>query len=306
MLCLRVSESMIQHEQRKRAERKRKLDILVASTVGVLNSLSKFVQEEEKRQKKKKKVLVCQWRPEPKGFRDSSWSDKRERLQYVAAYEKYLECRWQGGGGPQTFQSRSYGSIHEASNSKQHMKYSFILPRKHQNNSPQLLRWHERILPLTPKIKKIPSRLCTDKTTRIYRLQKQRVVKFGAFVCFCTNWIQAGAFPMYSNVAKLCCFSSSFKVDWLFQEVFFFLLLLYVVSFFLFRVASFSPSQKYVQVWNKFVKKKKRKKRESIKTVASILYVKKKKRKPKLLTYLRFDLIQDMYPGFLLCYFKTL
>ena len=46
---------MIQHEQRKRAERKRKLDILVASTVGVLNSLSKFVEEEEKRQKKKKK-----------------------------------------------------------------------------------------------------------------------------------------------------------------------------------------------------------------------------------------------------------
>ena len=111
---------------------------------------------------------------------------------------------------------------------------------------------------------------------------------------------------MYSNVAKLCCFSSCFKVDWLFQEVFF-LLLLYVVSFFLFRVASFSPSQKYVQVWNKFVKKKKRKKRESIKSVASILYVKKKKkRKPKLLTYLRFDLVQYMYPGFLLYYFKTL
>ena len=150
MLCLRVSESMIQHEQRKRAERKRKLDILVASTVGVLNSFSKFVPEEEKRQKKKKKYYVS-GRPEPKGFRDSCWSDaitiwkstllqqfkivirgititlcahrfhdldvvgqllgisnhpvtKRERLQYVAAYEKYLECRWQMGGG-QTFQS---------------------------------------------------------------------------------------------------------------------------------------------------------------------------------------------------------
>ena len=86
---------------------------------------------------------------------------------------------------------------------------------------------------------------------------------------------------MYSNVAKLCCFSSSFKVDWLFQEVFF-LLLLYVVSFFLFRVASFSPSKKYGQVWNKFVKRKKRKKRESIKTVASILYVKKKNKTPSI------------------------